>query len=143
MMFTSAQVAAEINNDPKALGFAALKLTGDDQGIANKLNANYPGVATVYRADVKSGEILGSLLASEVGAWTAVQWTALTALLIPGTVDASNARIRALFSALLPAGSLANATAVASVVLPSRAAELWGANTVVSATDVARALGRG
>lgn len=142
-MFTATQLAAEINTDPKSLGYAALKGAGGDQGIADKLNATYVGVATVYRADVKAGEILASLVASEVSAWTAVQWTALTALLIPGTVDASNARIRALFAALLPANSLANATAVATVTTPSRAQELWGANTTISATDVARALGRG
>jgi hypothetical protein len=82
-------------------------------------------------------------VASEVTAWTAQQWTALTALLIPGTVDATNARIRALFQQLLPAGSLANATAASQVTAPTRAEELWGAGVTVSISDVSRALGRG
>jgi hypothetical protein len=140
--FTSAQLATEINATRPAT-YATAKAAGDDTGIAALVNGAGAGGVTVWKPRVSAADILGSLVASEVTAWTAVQWTALTALLIPGTVDATNARIRALFQALLPATSLTNATAVSQVTAPTRAEELWGAGVTVSGTDVARALGRG
>lgn len=140
--FTLAQLATEINTTRPTV-YATAKAAGDDTGIAQVLNTTYAGVGTVWKSRVPAADILGALVAAEVTAWTAVQWTALTALLIPGTVDATNARIRALFNALLPTTSLANATAVSQVTNPTRAEELWGAGTTVSIADVSRALGRG
>jgi hypothetical protein len=140
--FTTAQLTTEINITRPGT-YAAAKAAGDDNAIAALVNGGGAGGITVWKPRISAADILGSLVASEVTAWTAKEWTALTALLIPGTVDATNARIRSLFQALLPAASLANATAVSQVAVPTRAEELWGAGVTVSGADVARALGRG
>ena len=148
MSMTATALAAEINNDPKALGYAVPKLAGSDIGVANIVNSTYAGVGTVWRTNVKAAEILAAITLSEINAtFSATNWAALSAILTPLVVDASNAVIRGWFVTLFPSAlyPTTNAALVttAKVAAPSRAEELWGAGTLISATDVAHALGRG
>lgn len=140
---TRQQLAAEITNDPKSLGYAPLVLGGDRLGIANKLNSTYAGVGIIWRTDLIAADILASLVATEVQAWTTTQWVALQTLLIPGKIDASKTTIRNLFSTLLGSAtaSLANVTAVAKSPISSRAEELWGYGTRITENDIAAAIG--
>lgn len=149
MAFTKAQLQAEITNDPKGLGYAALKASNSYVALAAKLNATYGGVATVFRNDLQAREILGCLVASEVlapaaKALTATQWTAFSTFLIPGTIDASNGNISALFLALFTNADYpltrAALIAIGKRVAPTRAEELWGYGTAVSEQDVANAI---
>lgn len=139
MVISLADLKTEITADPKALGYAPLLAAGSDSGVAALLNSTYAAVGVVWRQALPASAILGSLVATEVVAWTQIQWLALTALISTGTVDASNANIRALFTTLLPPTSLANVSAAAKVVSPTRAAELWGEGAVVSIDQIAAA----
>lgn len=141
MPFTSAQLATEINTDPKALGYAAFVTAHDRLGLAAKLNATYAGVAVVWRTDLKSWEVLAALVESEVTSLTQLQWTRVQTLLIPSMIDASNANIRAQFGGIFAGKTvtLANLNAVGAKASPSRAEELWGYRTIISDTDVANA----
>lgn len=147
MTYTLTQLAAEINTDPKALGLAALKAQANaagDEAIAAKLNATYAGVGVVYRTDVTPSELLACIVWSEVSAFTATQWSACTAMLSAGNVDASKVTIRNFFAGLFTAATTTKASmdTVARIVNPTRAEELWGHSMGVSAYDVQKAMGR-
>ena len=144
MPYTIPQLKAEIDNDPKSLGLVAYRNAGNYLGICAKLNATYGTVGTVYRMDVSASEILGCLVWSEISALNTNAWLALHALLLPGTVDATNVRIRGMFLGLFPSGTYpqtaANLAALSMRPAPSRAEELWGTGTRVSEQDVANAV---
>lgn len=142
MAYTLQQLHDELMNDPKALNYAAHLSEGDDTGVAAILNSTYAAVGTVWRQSLTAAEVLGSLVDTEVAAWTQLQWTAFQCLISTGTVDATNARIRALFAKLVSGQSLTNLTAIAKVVTPTRAEELFGAGTVIPEAQVAAAMGR-
>lgn len=144
MSFTSAQLATELTNDPKALGYAAT-VHSSYAALAAKVNATYAGVGMVLRNDLTAREILACLTWAEVATFTAAQWAAFQAFLIPGSIDASNTNISAMFLGLFPNASFpvtrAALIAVGKKVAPSRAEELWGYNTRVTDQDIALALG--
>jgi hypothetical protein len=139
--YTIAQLKTEITTDPKSIGYSASFAMGDDTGVASKLNSTYAGVGTVWHSSVPAASILGGMLWSEVSAWSQTQWEAVSTLLIPLKIDASNANIRNMFSGIFSAAtaSLANISAAAKIVNPSRAQELWGDTTVVPVSDVTAA----
>jgi hypothetical protein len=144
MPFTNAQLTTELNTDPKALGYAALRSASNYIGLAAKVNSTYAGVGVVFRNDVTANEVLVALVWSEISALTTNNWLALHALLIPEVIDATKATIRAIFAGLFPAATFpltsASLTALAKKAGPSRADELWGYGTVVGEQDVANAL---
>lgn len=145
-MPTLQQLASEINSDPGAYGYAAQKSAGSDSGIVALLNGPTKTVnPTVWRTSVAAAELLGCIVWSEVSTFTAVKWAAAQAMLTPGTVDASNANIRAFFAGAFAGATqtIANMTTIAKVAAPTRAEELWGPGTVIGSIDVAKALGRG
>lgn len=141
MSFTSQQLAAEINADPKALGYAAFVAAHDRQGLAAKINSTYTGVDQVWRNDLRSWEVLGSLVEAEVTALTQVQWTRVQTLLIPPMIDVSNQLIRDQFAGIFVGHNttIGNLITVGTKPNPSRAEELWGYKTVVTDTDIANA----
>jgi hypothetical protein len=144
MSYTLSQLADEINNDPKSLGYSTLVASGDDSSIAGLLNSTYAGVGTVYRPNVGAGEVMGSLVWSEVSGLTTNNWLALHSMLLPASIDATKSTVRNFFNGLFPTGSFATTNAnlltVAKKASPSRAEELWGAGTVVPFLDVSRAI---
>lgn len=141
--FTKAQLQTEINGDPKALGYAALKAAPNAYvTLRDKLNATYGGVGVVWRTDLSAREVLCCIAWADISAFTAAQSILLSLLLIPGSIDASNSNVQAQF-----AGLFGPATATRAALLlagkkanPSRAEELWGYNAVVSEQDVANAI---
>lgn len=144
MAFSNAQLKSEIDNDPKQLGLVAARDRGDDATIAQLLNTTYATVGTVWRTDLSAGEVLACLVESEVSPLNATQWTRVLTLLMPGTIDASQQRIRDQFAGIFvtKAVTIANLLAVAKRPAPTRAEELWGAGTTISDRDVAAAYGR-
>lgn len=144
-MYTFAQLASEINTDPKAFNYATPKNAGDDGAVAAIFNATYAGVGIVWRTNLTAKDILSAIVWSEVSGFTNAQVGWLNALLVPLTIDASKATIRAMFGGLFAstATTLANLTAIAKVPSPTRGEELFGAGTLISAQDIAHALGRG
>jgi hypothetical protein len=142
--FTSAQLALEINTTRVGV-YAPAKAAGDDAGIVALVNGQGIGGVTVWRSDLRAAEILGCLVEAEVSGGSAVQWARIQTLLMPGTIDATQPRIRQQFAGIFAAAptTLANLTATAQKANPTRAEELWGAGVSVSISDVSRALGRG
>lgn len=141
MSIDLAALTAELTNDPKTLGYAALIAAHNRVGIAAKLNSTYAGVGTIWRTDLTSSEIMACLVWSEVSAANVTQWTSFQTLLIPPTVDASKAAVRALFAGLFAAATvtLGNLTAAGKSALSSRAEELWGYGTRITEQDIANA----
>jgi hypothetical protein len=143
---TVAALHDELTADPKALGYAPLvaaaRVNGDWQSVADRVNTTYAGIATVFRPNVSAQELLTCIVWAEVAAFTATQWAALQCMLAPLRVDATQLTVRNFFAGLFAgkAGTLAALTAIAKVVAPTRAEELWGAGVVVSAGDCATAL---
>lgn len=144
MGFTLVDLKSEIDNDPKQLGLVPARDRGDDATIAQLLNSTYGAVGTVWRTDLSAREILACLVEAEVSTLNATQWTRVLTLLMPGTIDASQQRIRDQFAGIFATktATIANLLAVAKRATPSRAEELWGAGTTISDRDVAAAYGR-
>jgi hypothetical protein len=144
MPYTHAQLKTEITTDPKALGYAPFRNPANPNYVAieNLLNATYAGVGVVFRPNIPSRELLSQLVWADVSAFTAAQWEALSVMLIPMFVDGTQANVRAFFAGLFAgkATTLANLSAIAQVVGPTRAEELWGQGTSVSQQDVADAI---
>lgn len=140
--YTIAQLKTELTTDPKGLGYSASYNSGDAQTTANIINHHYSGVGTVWKKSVPASDILGSLVWSEVSAWSQTQWEAINAMLAPLKVDASNTNVRTFFAGILSTAtaSLANISVAAQVVSASRAQELWGDGTSVPWQDVSSAI---
>jgi hypothetical protein len=145
MTFTHAQLKAEITNYPKPLGYSTYTNPASPNYRAAMaiINATYAGVGIVWRPDIPSIELLSQLVwTAEVAGFTAVQAELLSVMLIPLKVDATQATVRSFFAGLFSTCplSLANLTAIAKVVSPTRAEELWGAHTFVGEQDMADAI---
>ncbi|MFL6141664.1 MAG: hypothetical protein ACJ72N_07315 [Labedaea sp.] len=138
--FTPAQLTAELNGDPAALGYAVLVATGDDAGVAAILNA--PTATNVFRNNIGVHEVVAAIAPADFAALTVLQVAKLQ-LLFTGTttIDATSANTRALFVGIFAgmATSAASLTALASRP-GSRAEVLFGTGTVVTASDVSLAL---
>lgn len=138
---TLTQIHDEIINNPKGLAYSASVAIGNDTGVALILNSTYAGVGIVYRSELMPQEVLKSLVWSELSVKSSTHIQILQLLLAPRMVDAGQQTIRDIFVGLFPSGStIANLDAVAKVVGPTRAEELWGAGTIISSDSVAHAL---
>lgn len=142
MTMTTAALAAEITTDPKALGYAAFVLSGDDTALADRLNTTYAGVGVVRRM-VTNTEIVQCFVAAELKTRTQTQLLSMQLVLAPKMVDTSIGNIVDIFADVWAGTATLSALDVLSrVPAPTRAEELWGAGTVITATNVAHALGR-
>ena len=144
MPFTTAQLTAEIQNDPAGLGYAAFFDAADeDQQIAGLLN-QVRGTISVFLPNVSPSAVAAALVKADWDALAAGDKQLFASLLAVQSFDLTSASLRLLFGALFPAGSTtrANLLAIASRN-GSRAEQLWGTGTSVSLTAVAVALGRG
>jgi hypothetical protein len=116
---------------------------GSDQGIADMLNATDPTIL-VPRGRVETWEIIASTVRAEWEALTADAKQLYLTIVSAGVVDTTDPQIRAILGGLFPAGTTTRANLLARLTRPgSRAEQLFGAGAVISAMDVARALGRG
>jgi hypothetical protein len=156
---TPTELRAEIDADPKALGYAAPFADGDDAGLARLLNAPAgAGAEAINRAAVGRGELLEVLagvgglsgIYSAAGSATDPRFdVAKAASLIlenpDSTVDYTRAGTRALVAALGPGGTAildaGGLAALQSVCTRtgSRAEVLWGEGAAVTPDDVAAA----
>ncbi len=141
MAFTLTQLAAEINTDPTALGLVALKAAGSDQAIADVLNLSRVGI-TVDRNDIRAKELQGAVVTAEYLALAQPQRDLWQALLTIAPLDAGDANTKASVAAVFSAGPTRTALVALATRQGSRAEQLWGTGTTVSAISVSRALGR-
>jgi hypothetical protein len=124
---------------------AAALAAGDHGAIAAYYNG--AGAGTIWRPSIAVSELNTAIVWSEFVALTQGQRDAYFALTNGATIDATNANIRAGFSAIFAGTSLTNLTALAKRV-PTRFEALFATSQVsqvfgqtVSVADVAAALG--
>lgn len=155
-------LATEINTDPRAYGYAAHVLIGNDQAVADLLNlvrtgSNGGPAITIRRVDVGSQEICEAIRVPDYTALPAnpnasqlsqerrfLSW--MEALVNAPRVrllndDGSDTPVMANFADMFGAatGTRQRLVALASRN-GSRAEELFGRGTVMTAADVAKAL---
>lgn len=153
MPFTLAALTTEINTDPTALGYAALKASGNDQGIADLLNI-VRATISVKRPDCSPAEILEAIdlrdfpasptgVASVPLAQSWLESVTQFARIRLTNDDGTKTTTRKNFDRLVndTQGSQTRLDAVA-VRTGSRAEQLFGAGVFVTPTNVANALGR-
>ena len=166
MSYNQSLLPAELNTDPATIGYAALIATGDDAGLAAKINAKtINGIR-----DLPSTE----LLAWSAGNGRMVKITLAATMTLPATTDATYANMVGLKSVSMAASAMINrdntsldlnladrqqmvGVLVASGVLNqadsdslyalaaikiSRAEWLWGIGTIINPVDVAWSFGR-
>ena len=146
----------ELQTDPTALGYAASVASGNDEATAAILNQIRAGI-TIRRADIEPREIAAAIAVADYTALggnpTAAQLSTerrflswLTAIMAVPSLrllndDGSNTPVIDNFQAMFAAGT---GTRTRLIALASRqgtrAEQLFGVGTVVSAADVAKAL---
>lgn len=145
MTFTSAQLAAEINTDPTAIGYASSVAAGAVGAVAAQLNT--VGATAAYkinREPVSVGVFTALIDEVEFAAATQGARDYIRMLAGSSTVDLNNAVIQAALNGLITVATWPNTRARLISALTrqgSRAEVLWGALTVISSSDVARSLG--
>lgn len=147
MPMDHAALKAEIEADPKGLGYAAKVRAGDDAGLAGLLNARTgPGAGPVALASVSRDEFLRALRPAYLKLPTKddptqAKWDRILAPINSGgpvTVDATTVD---LLAAAVSDGILTAPEAEAAWHrVGSRAEVLFGAGTVASNTDISFAL---
>ncbi len=139
----------EIATDLKALGYAALVASGNDQGIADLLNATTgSGAATVGLTSLTKDEfVLGFAPAiytnlSTLSTTKQQQWRDILNIINGATaVDLSTSNVQALLAQGVSDGLITQAEINAvTQKTGSRAEFLFGAGTVISNSDVSFAL---
>jgi hypothetical protein len=145
---SAAQIKTELDADPQALGYAALRAAQDWNGLTTLLNQvrpqGDPKRETVDRRMIDRQEVIEALVYAEVVTNTAAAGTAmrdaLTLLLVSlngGFLDPLNANIRGFFTGAFAAGTATRTNLVALQTRPgSRAEKLWGDGVRVSASLV-------
>lgn len=147
-MIDITELAAEIENDPQTLGYAAPAALGDCTSIAAKLNAKTgSGAASIARTSVGKGDLVQALLpvAFLLPTLTAAKqavWGHVLAMLngSDGAVRITQAVSGALAAA--QADGLLTAAQAGAIThrTGSRAEVLWGDGAIVTDRDVAEAL---
>lgn len=138
MALNLAALTAEINADPKALGYVGKS----DSQIADLLNTPGLSAETIFKAYTDTPDVVACIVRSE---WTALaaadkQFLAEVILAAP-TLKTGDANLRAAVAGIFANGTTSRANLIAAASKSaSRAEVLFGENTTVSHQDVARAL---
>jgi hypothetical protein len=144
---TSAELATEIQNDPTSRGYAAQIALRSDQGVANLLNEVLATIS-IKRSDISPDQVLENITVSDFKVLTVAQGAYFQSLMnrtkLRLQTDAGvDTGIKTSLVAMLnnTGGTLTRLGAL-QTRNGSRAEQLWGEGTMISASDVARALGR-
>jgi hypothetical protein len=149
MSFTLQQLAAEINADPTALGYAPLVAAHDRPGVAALMNLPRAGI-TVKRNDVMASEVIAAVDSRDfVTTPNAAHCAFISALLTKGAPlqfqDASGTDTNILgnIKRLLVADDATHTSRAALNALAtrigSRAEQLWGTGTLINEQNIADA----
>lgn len=135
-----AALKTELQADPTGLGLAAMLTAGNHAGVAAALNLPRVGI-TIKRDIIPSHELFEAIVAADYTALSAAERTRLQIILSMGTVNVRGDNTRAQLAAMFGAGT-ATRTAMLALIdrQGSRAEQLFGSGTSVSAADVAMAL---
>lgn len=133
----------ELQTDPAALGYAASIASGALSPVVALLNA-VRGTILIDRDLIESYEIINATVPTEWAALSAAEKQRYQTVTGAGQVDCRNANVRATFQAMFGAGTTTRANLTALLTRQgSRAEQLFGAGTYVSAEDIAKALREG
>lgn len=131
-------LAAELNADPKTLGYTGKS----DAQIADLLNTPGASSETIFKAYTDTADIVACIVRAEWTALAAADKQFLTEVVLAAPkLKTGDSNLRSAVAGIFAAGttSRANLTAAASKQA-TRAEALFGENTTVSHQDVARAL---
>jgi hypothetical protein len=138
---TLTALRTEIDTDPKALGFAALRTqTNAPEALAARLNEPGASAETLFKSYVLLEDALAEIVLSEFNALTAAQKTALDQFFRGVSLKTGSANMRTTLGALFPAGATRTALIALASRAASRAEALWGEGTSILQRDVASAL---
>jgi hypothetical protein len=133
---TLAELKAELDADPSGLGYAAMLADGT---IADALNLVRSDI-DIDRGVIPSYEIVNATAHAEWAVLSSAEKQRYQTLTGAGSVDASNANVRAAFSAMFAAGTATRTALVAMLTRKgSRAEQLWGAGAFIGPMAVAEA----
>jgi len=133
----------EILTDPTGIGYAPYVTDGNDVLVAALLNEVRVAAPTftINRGEVPSQKVVNEFDATEFGALVTEQLQRLSILTQFGTVDLGDATVRQILGAIFPLGGPTRTNLTALATRPcSRGEFLFGAGTVITPGDVAKAL---
>lgn len=138
---TLAVLKTELTTDPKALGYATLKLqTNGPEAVAARINElNTVPADTIFKSYVPVEELLAELQWAEFTAWSAAVKTGLDQYFRGTRIKTGSATLRASLAAMLPASTSKTNMVALATKTASRAEFLWGEGTTISAQDVSLA----
>lgn len=130
----------ELQTDPTGLGYGPWVANGADATLADLLNEPRAGI-TVFRGLIDTWELIAATVRSEYDALLPDGKQLYQTLVSAGTLDVTDASIRALLAGLFPAGSSTRANLIARVSRRgSRAEQLFGSGVRLSHEAVGFAL---
>jgi hypothetical protein len=142
MPFSLPALTAEINNDPKALGYAALK--DQPQALADRMNEAGASGETITKDFVPVEDVVAAIVRADYDAAGPAGKTFLQEIVLRGSrVKVGDANVRASLAGIFTAGTTSRANLLALSTRPaSRAEILFGMYYNVTDINVAHALGR-
>ena len=137
MPLSLAALKTELTTDPTALGYATHVANGTTWQLAELLNTSRAGIS-IFRASIPTWEVVACTDKTEYDALTAGNKQLYQILVSTGTINATDARIRAMFASIFAAGSTRTALNAMASRQGSRAEQLFGVG--VTSEDCAKAL---
>lgn len=135
-------LANEINTDPNGYGYAALKTAGNDQAIADLLNAPRGSLPLIYIGLVSPVLVLRCIVRADFLALSAGDQNLILGIIQAGQIDASDANTRNTFGGAFAGKQTLNNLLALVQRTQSRGEQLFGLGTVITAINVANSLGR-
>lgn len=144
MTIDYAALKSEILTDPVNVGYAPFVTSGQDQAIADLLNAKTGnGVGQVPREPISAADFIAAINATEMATLTALQLTQVQIIAGASTVNIGDSDVQAwvsqTFGQVTAPNTRTTLTALATRIA-SRAEVLFGAGTRISSSDVSFAL---
>lgn len=141
-MPTLQQIRNEIDNDPTALGYAALRSQSNAaEALAARMNDPAATGQTLFRTWLDTAEVTAALVAAEVIALAQANRDLLAIVTSTSRIKTGSATLRSTIASIFASGTTSRANLVALASRPAARAEvLWGEGSSVTATDVGNAL---
>jgi len=141
-VFSIAALKTEINSDPKALGYAALRAQSNGpQALAVRLNTLGASAETVTATYLQVEDVVAALVRAEYDALSTAAKDYLNVVLNAPRVKSGDATLRTQLGALFAAGTATRANLLALATRPaSRAEALWGEGVSVTDAQAAEAI---
>lgn len=141
-MPTAQQIRAEIDADPKSLGYATLRAqTNGPEALAAKVNETGASAETLTRTWIDTADVLAAVVGSEVTALAQGNRDLLAIVTSTTRIKTGSSTMRTTLGGIFGAGTTSRTNLQALATRPaSRAEALWGEGAYVSASDVGTAL---